>query len=382
MRASIFFLSILSLLFSCADDSDLPGVPGPGGDSLAVQSVFNSLNFIRPVDIQYQGNNLFVVEQRGVVKVFENDPEASQSNELLDIRDRTDSQDNEEGLLGLTFHPDFNQNGYFFVNYTTSNSTTRVSRFEADPQNPQDVPTNSELVILEFDQPFGNHNAGQLAFGPDGYLYVAVGDGGSGGDPQGHGQNTSTLLGNILRIDVDNPEGGNNYGIPTDNPFVGNQTGAREEIFAFGFRNPWRMSFDSETGMLWVGDVGQGAFEEIDVVENGGNYGWRIMEGAECFENNCDPDGLVLPYFSYDRDQGTTVTGGHVYRGSISDLVGWYIYADYGSGRIWALETNSSNPENRLLFDTTHRICSFGVDEQQELYFSSIDGDIFRLVNL
>ena len=382
MRASYFFSSFICLLFSCADDSDLSGIPGTGGDSLAIQSVFNSLNFIRPVDIQHQGNNLFVAEQRGIIQVFENDPEVSQSNEFLDIRDRTDSQDNEEGLLGLAFHPDFSQNGYFFVNYTTSNSTTRVSRFVADPQSLQDVPTNSELVILEFDQPFGNHNAGQLAFGPDGYLYVAVGDGGSGGDPQGNGQNTSTLLGNILRIDVDNAEGGNNYGIPADNPFVGNQSGAREEIFAYGFRNPWRMSFDSETGVLWVGDVGQGAFEEIDVVERGGNYGWRIMEGADCFENNCDTDGLVLPYFSYDRDQGTTVTGGYVYRGSITELVGWYVYADYGSGRIWALETNSSTPENRLLFDTTHRICSFGLDEQQELYFCSIDGDILRLVNL
>ena len=283
-------------------------------------------------------------------------------------------------MLGLAFHPDFAQNGYFYLNYTTAQGTTRVSRYLADAQNPNKALPASELILLEFNQPFGNHNGGQLAFGPDGYLYIAVGDGGSGGDPQGHGQNTATLLGNILRIDINGTSGNYNYLIPSDNPFFENQSGAKEEIFAFGLRNPWRMSFDPETGHLWTGDVGQNELEEIDIIENGGNYGWKIMEAVECFEsNNCDQTGLMAPYYHYDRDNGDkSITGGAVYRGAIPDLNGWYVYADYVSGKIWALETGSANATNLLLFDTSYRITTFGTDHLNELYFCSINGKIYK----
>jgi len=381
MVKKFFSLAILSLwIFSCSDDGDTSIIPGPEADSLIVVDAFPLLDFNRPVDLQHTGDHhLYVVEQPGVIRVFENDPETETSGIFLDITSLVDDSGGEEGLLGLAFHPEYPQNGYFYVNYTTSQSTTRISRFEADPPNQTANPV-SELVLLEFNQPFGNHNGGQLVFGPNDYLYIAVGDGGSGGDPQGHGQNTATLLGSILRIDVDKPDTGLNYGIPADNPFSGNQTGDREEIFAYGLRNPWRMSFDSQTGQLWVGDVGQNQFEEISIVENGGNYGWKIMEADDCFQSsNCDQDGLIAPYFGYSHGNGDgSITGGYVYRGSINMLAGKYIYADYTSGRIWALETDGANPENALLFDTNHRITSFGVDNQQELYFCSIGGKVYK----
>ena len=379
-----FFISLLVstlVIFSCSDDSETPIIPGNGGDSLVLTEAFPLLDFNRPVDLQHNGDNhLFIVEQRGVILVFDNNPETEVADEFIDLTSIVDNSDNEEGLLGLAFHPNFVQNGYFFVNYTTSQSTTRISRFEVSAQNPLQGNPSSELLILEFGQPFGNHNGGQLLFGADGYLYISVGDGGSGGDPQGHGQNRSTLLGSILRIDVDNPADGNNYGIPSDNPFVDNQSGYREEIYAYGLRNPWRMSFDSGTGQLWVGDVGQNQFEEIDLVELGKNYGWKVMEANNCFQSNdCDQSDLAAPYFGYSHDNGDgSITGGFVYRGNITDLVGKYVYADYTSGRIWALETGAQNPENTLLFDTEQRITAFGVDSQQELYVLGISGKILK----
>jgi glucose/arabinose dehydrogenase len=382
MRVFFQFITFAGLLtISCSDDSDLPIVGDLNGDSLKIVDAFPSLDFNRPVDLQNNGgDNLFVVEQLGVIKVFHNNPSTETAEIFLDIQSIVDDRGNEEGLLGLSFHPDFAQNGYFYVNYTTSLGTTRISRFEVDTQNPTVADPSSELVLLEFSQPFGNHNGGQLTFGPDGYLYIAVGDGGSGGDPQGHGQNTSTLLGSILRIDVDNPSGNLYYGIPSDNPFAGNQSGVREEIFAYGLRNPWRMSFDVDTGLLWAGDVGQNEFEEIDVIENGGNYGWRIMEAADCFQSaSCEQSGLIEPTYHYGHDKGNaSITGGVVYRGSIASLVGWYVYADYASGRIWALESSSTDPNNQLLLDSNHRITSFGTDHLQELYYCSQNGKIYK----
>ena len=383
MYRHFFNLLIVSTLIisACSDDSDSPIIPGNGGDSLIFTEAFPLLDFTRPIDLQHRGDDqLFVVEQRGVIRVFNNDPETDVADVFIDLTSIVDDSDNEEGLLGLAFHPNFIQNGYFYVNYTTPQSTTRVSRFEVDAANQMQGDPASELILLEFNQPFGNHNGGQLAFGADGYLYISVGDGGSGGDPQGNGQNRANLLGNILRIDVDNTDSGLNYGIPSDNPFVGNQSGFREEIYAYGLRNPWRMSFDSGTGALWVGDVGQNQFEEIDIVTIGKNYGWKIMEADECFQSNdCDMTDLEPPYFGYSHDNGDgSITGGFVYRGSISDLVGQYIYADYTSGRIWALETGSPNPQNTLLFDTNQRITAFGIDSQQELYICGIAGKIFK----
>ena len=240
---------------------------------------------------------------------------------------------------------------------------------------------DSEVVLLEVAQPFSNHNGGQIRFGQDGYLYIALGDGGSGGDPLEHGQDRSTLLGTILRIDVDNPPDGQAYGIPADNPFAGNTEGYREEIYAYGLRNPWRFSFDPVTGELWAADVGQGAWEEIDRIESGGNYGWDVMEGFACFEPSagCDQEGLILPVWTYGRSEGQSVTGGFVYRGpGVPSLAGRYVYADFGSGRIWAL-TPGEEPDNTELFNTDYNISTFGIDEAGELYFADLfGGHIYR----
>ena len=221
-----------------------------------------------------------------------------------------------------------------------------------------------------------------MAFGPDGYLYIATGDGGSGGDPQNNSQNRSNLLGKILRIDVDSPQGGKNYGIPTDNPFAGNSDGHAEEIYAWGLRNPWRFSFDPETGRLWTGDVGQNRFEEVDIIEKGKNYGWRIMEGFACYNppSGCDQTGLTLPVVEYGRDQGASITGGYVYHGgNVPELAGKYIYADFVTGKIWGLTYNSpTDLNNELLLNSGKNIASFGVDSNQELYICSFDGSIYR----
>ena len=382
---NLLFLSCLLFNTACAQDNSNPTSPING--NLAVVEAFPSLSFERPVDFQHANDNskrLFVVEQRGVISVFENDPKASAKSEFLSIESKVDDSGNEEGLLGLAFHPDYKSNGFFYVNYTANNpNRTVISRFKVSASNPNQADPASEMILLEFDQPYSNHNGGQLAFGPDGYLYIAVGDGGSGGDPQGNGQNRNTLLGTILRIDVDKSEGSKSYSIPSDNPFVGSSEGFQKEIYAYGLRNPWRLSFDSETGELWVGDVGQNKYEEIDIIKKGGNYGWNTMEGFHCFNSsNCNTEGLELPVWEYDRSRGDiSITGGYVYRGSaIQQLKGLYIYADYVSGRIWSLDmTNSNSPVNTELFDTDFPISSFGVDENQELYLCGFDDKIYKL---
>ncbi|MBN7815882.1 PQQ-dependent sugar dehydrogenase [Algoriphagus pacificus] len=382
---NLLFLSYLLFNTACAQDNSNPTSPING--NLAVVEAFPSLSFERPVDFQHANDNskrLFVVEQRGVISVFENDPKASAKSEFLSIESKVDDSGNEEGLLGLAFHPDYKSNGFFYVNYTANNpNRTVISRFKVSASNPNQADQASEMILLEFDQPYSNHNGGQIAFGPDGYLYIAVGDGGSGGDPQGNGQNRNTLLGTILRIDVDKSEGSKNYSIPSDNPFVGSSEGFQKEIYAYGLRNPWRLSFDSKTGELWVGDVGQNKYEEIDIIKKGGNYGWNTMEGFHCFNSsNCNTEGLELPVWEYDRSRGDiSITGGYVYRGSaIQQLKGLYIYADYVSGRIWSLDmTNSNSPVNTELFDTDFPISSFGVDENQELYLCGFDDKIYKL---
>jgi len=348
-----------------------------------LQNAFPNLTFSRPVDLQHPGDGtdrLFVVEQAGVIKVFDNNASTAVAPIFLDIRSRVNDSGNEEGLLGLAFHPDYKNNGYFYVNYTANPPRrTVIARYRVT-NNPTQADPNSEFILLTFAQPFENHNGGQLAFGPDGYLYIATGDGGSGGDPNNNGQSLQTLLGKILRLDVNNPSGGRNYGIPLDNPFVG--TGNREEIYAYGLRNPWRMSFDPVTNWLWAGDVGQSRLEEIDIIEKGKNYGWRIMEGNLCFNpsSGCNMTGLVKPIWEYGRSLGISVTGGHVYRGrSVPALVGAYIYGDFGSGRIWALRYDGVNPPvNTELMDTSLGIASFGIDKNFELYLCAFDSRIYR----
>ncbi|MDZ7658675.1 PQQ-dependent sugar dehydrogenase [Fodinibius sp.] len=387
MRFLIIFVLIFSL--GCSS-SDPTGNQDPTEDQdISYQTVnaFPNLSFNQPVDLQHAGDNsgrLFVVEKAGLIQVFNNESSAESTSTFLDIREQVDDRGNEEGLLGLAFHPNYESNGYFYVNYTASDpARTIIARFQVSDQNPDEANEASEQEILTFAQPYDNHNGGQLAFGPDGYLYIAVGDGGSGGDPQGNGQDRSTLLGSILRIDVNGQENGNNYAIPTDNPYAGNDEGYREEIFAHGLRNPWRFSFDTETGRLWAGDVGQNSYEEINIIESGNNYGWNIMEGTHCYEpsSGCDQSGLTMPVWEYGRDEGISVTGGYAYRGpTLETLTGSYIYGDYGSGKIWALDySDSENPSNTELLEADFPIASFGVDSDNKLYICGFDGNIYQL---
>ncbi len=385
-RLSVYLLLIALLAFSCMSSSSVDSEPPPPAEnSFKVVKAFPNLSFQKPLDLQHPGdgsNRLFVVEQRGMIYSFENDLSTTIKHLFLDIRDQI-SAGGERGLLGLAFHPNYENNGYFYVNYTAPNPLrTVISRFQVSSNNLNRANPGSETIILTFEQPYSNHNGGQIRFGPDGNLYIATGDGGSGGDPMGNAQNRKVLLGKILRIDVDGSQNGKNYAIPPGNPYTGNTQGFQEEIYAYGFRNPWRFSFDAKTGQLWVGDVGQGQWEEIDVVEKGGNYGWNIMEGAHCYSaDTCDRPVLILPIREYSHEKGQSVTGGFVYRGSqMEQLKGLYIYADFISGRIWALNfSDSENMKNTLLVDTDLRISSFGVDANNELYISSFDGSIYRL---
>ncbi|MEQ9441897.1 MAG: PQQ-dependent sugar dehydrogenase [Cyclobacteriaceae bacterium] len=392
--ASLAFLASTSILFSHCREVDGQGTQISDTTATEISGEYQltpaypNLSFTRPVDYQHAGdgsNRIFVVEQKGIITVFEDDPDTSDKATFLDISGPVDDQSNEEGLLGLAFHPDYGSNGYFYVNYTIDNpARTRIARFSTSAGNPDQADRDSEVVLLEFEQPYGNHNGGQVSFGPDGYLYIAVGDGGSGGDPQGNGQNPATLLGTLLRIDVDQQADGKPYAIPADNPFAGNDQGYREEIYAYGLRNPWRFSFDADTDELWVGDVGQNQYEEIDIVEKGGNYGWNTQEAMHCFEpdNNCDPENLIPPVWEYDHSQGdVSVTGGFVYRGpTLPELQGKYIYADYASGRVWALDnTNSGSPMNTELMDASFAISSFGVNADNELFLCGFDGKIYRI---
>lgn len=375
MRFASFCLVLASILLAV-----------PLSAQFSIEPAFPDLSFNRPVDLQHAGDGserLFVVEQAGRILVFPNDRNASNAKVFLDIRDRVNDGGNEEGLLGLAFHPSYSDNGYLYVNYTASNPRrTVIARFSVDGSDPDAADPSSESVLLTFDQPFSNHNGGQVTFGPDGFLYIATGDGGSGGDPQNNAQNRANLLGKILRIDVDNAQGGKAYGIPADNPFAGNSDGFAEEIYAWGLRNPWRFSFDPETGRLWTGDVGQNKYEEVNIVEKGKNYGWRIMEGFHCFNpaSGCDESGLVKPIVEYGRDMGASITGGYVYRGpSVPELVGTYVYADFVTGRIWGIEYNSPTDfSNSLLLNSGRNIASFGTDENEELYICSFDGSIYR----
>ena len=393
--AGILGALLLCATISCDEDATDPGNGngnGGGGSkvvTIEIVEAFPNLTFERPVDIQGAGdgsNRLFVVEQEGRIRVFDNVDSVSTMKTFLDITDRVERVGNEEGLLSLAFDPDYPTRPYYYVYYThEATRRSRLARFEVDPIDRDTTLSGSQQIFLMADQAFRNHNGGQIAFGPnDGYLYLGLGDNGNSNDrhsnpalkpPQGHGQDRSTIHGNILRLDVTNHP----YTIPPDNPFVG-VAGVLEEIWAYGFRNPWRMSFDPVTGWLWAGDVGQNAWEEIDIVEKGQNYGWRIMEGNSCCvacePNNqpCDPGGLTPPIWQYPN-VGSAVTGGYVYRGSaIPELYGKYIYADYPSGEMWMLGYDGINPPvNEELADMPFAISSFGVDDAGELYFCELD---------
>ncbi len=359
------------------------------GSALAVKLVnaYPKLTFASPVEYTHANdgsNRVFVIEQEGRIRVFENDANATSAGTYLDIRNKV-AYGGEMGLLGLAFHPDFKQNGFFYVNYTKNNPReTIVSRFKASSTSASEVDPKSEVILFRFEQPYSNHNGGKTLFGPDGYLYVATGDGGSGGDPQNHGQNRSSWLGKILRVDVNSTEKGQ-YGIPKDNPFKGNTNGYREEIFAYGLRNPWRISFDDQ-GRLWAGDVGQNKIEEVDIITKGGNYGWRVKEANAAFnakDNNVNPAELIDPVWQYTHDKGDiSITGGIVYRGSANpSLRGKYIYADYASGRVWALTMNGNKATtNQEIASGSGPISAFGEDQKNELYLCEYgSGKILKL---
>jgi len=352
---------------------------------MEMRRVFSALFFSQPVVLTHAGDNsgrLFVVEKPGVIKVFPNRNDVTTAKTFLDISAQVNDNPNEAGLLGLAFHPQYQENGRFYLSYTRGSLVSRVSEFRVG-NNPDRADPASERVILEVNQPAGNHNGGQVDFGPDGYLYFALGDGGGSNDTFRNGQDRTTLLGNILRIDVDGQEQGLGYAVPPDNPFVGNTEGWREEIWAWGLRNPWRFSFDRQSGELWTGDVGQNNWEEVDIIKKGGNYGWNTMEGFHCFSPsaNCSTEGLELPVVEYDHGDGRSITGGYVYRGKrLRRMVGVYLYADFVTQRIWGMRYNGTEAvDNRLLALSPGNVSSFGQDEDGEVYIVNFGGDIYVL---
>ncbi|KPK39181.1 MAG: hypothetical protein AMJ69_06375 [Gammaproteobacteria bacterium SG8_47] len=372
-----------------------PARPGTTS-TLALARAFPNLSFSLPVAMMQApgaANHWYVVEKTGTVRRFAADDAANASSLVVDLTDRVDAGPNEAGLLGMAFHPEFGANGYVYLSYTGQAGGLRsyVSRFTS-ADGGASLDPDSEVVILSIDQPYGNHNGGHIAFGPDGYLYLGLGDGGSGGDPDGNGQNTHTLLGAMLRIDIDvsaeDWAAGMRYYIPPDNPFAAStgcgNGGGCPEIYAWGFRNPWRWSFDRDTGELWLGDVGQNQWEEVDRVERGGNYGWNIREGAHCYDaGSCASAGLIEPVAEYDHSVGRSITGGYVYRGgAIAALHGTYLYADFSSGRIWGLAQGGQGLGlPRQLLDTSHSIAAFAEANDGELYLLDYGpGHVHRLV--
>jgi len=347
-----------------------------------IVQAFPELRIARPIVVTHANdgsNRLFVASQIGKIYCFENKADVAEPNLYLDIEEsvRYIDKENEEGLLGFAIHPDYKKNGRFFLFYTTTDEphVSVISRFNVSSTDPSKADPDSEVELMRIPQPFWNHNGGTLAFGHDGYLYIALGDGGKANDPFKNGQNLATLNGSVLRIDVDKKSKDHNYAIPADNPFVGLKE-ARPEIYAYGFRNVWRLSFDRETGALYAADVGQNIWEEINIVVKGGNYGWNLREAKHKFGDNGSEasDKLIDPIFEYHHDVGKSITGGHVYRGSaVPSLKGMYMYADYVSGKVWALEHTPSGKilGNHEIKSMNLPIITFGEDEQGEVYLTT-----------
>ncbi|MGB5554660.1 MAG: PQQ-dependent sugar dehydrogenase, partial [Flavobacteriaceae bacterium] len=379
-------------------------------EAVTYESAFPNLSFEFPVEIQNANdasNRLFVVEQSGRIKVFQNNKSTSDQQIFLDIRNEVSFSSGQEiGLLGLAFHPNFKQNGYFFVYYTRNSSVANIgveiviARYKVNANNPNQADVSSRLEILSFDknQNHSNHNGGKIAFGPDGYLYASFGDGGGGGDPNKNAQNLNNPFGSILRIDIDidgnnplesNPDAPNgNYEIPSDNPLLGKS--GMDELYAWGIRNTWKFSFEPSTNRMWGADVGQNEYEEINLIQKGGNYGWNRFEANATYNSAtslaANPD--IKPIFQYDHNNGdVSITGGYVYNGASNNtnLLGKYIYADYVTGRVWALDYNATNNSatSKLLFRTNGEyVSSFGLDEAGELYFSGYGNaaKIFKII--
>lgn len=339
--------------------------------------------FTLPVAITHANDDsgrIFVVEKPGTIAILRDGQRQEQA--FLDISEKVGSSGSEQGLLGLAFHPNYSENGLFFVNYTDRSGDTQIERYRVS-DNPERADPESALSLLSIEQPASNHNGGALAFGPDGMLYIGTGDGGRGGDPWGNAQNTEVLLGKMLRLDVDSAEP---YAIPADNPFADGE-GGLGEIWAWGLRNPWRFSFDRHGGTLFIADVGQNQYEEINAVPFNTpslNFGWNITEGLVCYNaNSCDREGLTDPVYVYDHGSGCSVTGGYIYRGNAYPrMQGYYIFGDYCSGRVWALGRNDQDTWfAREVLQSGLQISSFGEDQEGEMYVSDLDdGTIYKII--
>lgn len=363
---------------SCAGGSGTTGAAAHDSSLVAtpvVQGLSSPLYLASPPD----DDRLFVVEQRGTVRIVSGGQLLP--TPFLDLSGVV-SSGGERGLLSLAFHPEFATNGRLFVDYTDASGNTRVVGYRVSASDPNRADPTSGDTILAVQQPYSNHNGGLVTFGPDGMLYVGLGDGGSGGDPLGNGQDLSTVLGSILRLDVD---AGSPYAIPPDNPFVG-QAGSRGEIWAYGLRNPWRFAFDPDAGLLYIADVGQSLWEEVDVEradEGGLNYGWNTMEGSHCYDApSCDRTGLTLPVLEYGHDQGCSITGGMVYRGAaMPQLRGTYFYSDYCGGWLRSFRYVGGSVTDARSWDVGDlgQVLSFGKDSQGELYVLSASGTVYRL---
>ncbi len=388
MKRTILVALLLSIA-SCSDDdakgSPPPLPPSPSG----YQALFVQGGFSAPVLVAAPPGDttrLFVVEKTGTIRIMTR-AGVLRPRPFLDVSSRV-STGSEQGLLGLAFHPSYATNGRFYVDYTDRSGDTRLIEFLVS-SNP-DSASATEKEILFVDQPYANHNGGHLEFGPDGKLYFGLGDGGSGGDPGGNGQNLGALLGKILRLDVD---AGSPYAVPSDNPFVG-RAGARGEVWSYGLRNPWRFSFDADNGDMMIGDVGQDAWEEVDYEpagQGGRNYGWNRMEGTHCFPpgSSCNPSGLTMPVAEYDHRAGCSLTGGYVYRGvDLPELRGTYFYGDYCTGIVRSLRIMGGHASQELDWTSALRtraggamdgLSSFGVDGRGELYLVLLGGEVYRL---
>lgn len=385
MKKLTFVLVLVALLTATAAYAqETPRTTPP--DAAAVQLVPVADGFDRPLYVTNAGDNsgrIFVVEQSGKIWIISDGQRLE--TPYLDVssllsRDVFGGGYTERGLLGLAFAPDYATSGIFYINYTDTSGTTIVARYHVSADNPDIADPASAATILWQEQPYPNHNGGQMAFGKDGYLYISMGDGGAGGDPENRAQNLETWLGKILRIDVS----GETYAVPEDNPFVGDDS-AQPEIWAYGVRNVWRFSFDRETGDLYLADVGQNQWEEVNfqpVDSSGGeNYGWRPYEGTHPYSGEPAPAGMVLPVAEYPHSMGASISGGYVYRGSaIPELVGVYFFGDFGSGNIWSLfrDANGEWQSNMFMSSSGHTISSFGEDENGELYLVDYGGTVYR----
>jgi quinoprotein glucose dehydrogenase len=399
--AAVFASFAVEISFAQNDAQNKTNPIPISADTLPVkiERAFPELQIPRPIYITYPPdgtNRLAVISQYGSVMMFSNDPKVDEAKEFLNIEKKVVYKDreNEEGMLGLAFHPKYKQNGEFFVYYSTTDSphTSVLSRFKVTSSDPNKAdPATEEELFRTPTKPNWNHNGGTIIFGPDGYLYIAIGDGGAANDPWGHGQSLETVMGKILRIDVDHHDPGMKYAVPKDNPFVGVDK-ARPEIWALGLRNVWRMAFDRQTHKLWAGDVGQDTWEEIDIITKGGNYGWNIREGLHKFTRHGPPPPapapehvigeLIDPIFDYHHDIGKSITGGGVYRGKqVPELVGKYVFADYVKGQVYALSYDESTGKATAVQPISGGVSpvfTFGEDEQGEIYMGRLNNTLER----